>query len=210
MASPMKRHISGTAGPGILPDLEYSALLLVDLQKAFIEPGRGTSVRGPLSVLMRSLLLAAAFRAAGHQVFATRHVHRVPPPPGGMGSWWGSFLTADDPSSELVAPVLCLPDVRLVEKHHYSAFRETGLEKALRDIGVRTVVICGVMTHICVDTTARDAFQSGFDVVVVRDACSSSRPSLHRSSLACISHAVARVPSTSDLLSSAGLRRADG
>jgi bifunctional isochorismate lyase/aryl carrier protein len=127
-----------------------------------------------------------------------------------MGSWWGSFLLESDPLSEIVQPVLDLEDVRIVSKHHYSAFRGTGLEAILRAEGMTTVVICGCMTHICVDTSAREAFQAGFDVAVVRDACSSTHASLHRSSLACLSHAVARVPSTVELLSADALRDARG
>jgi len=65
---------------------------------------------------------------------------------------------------------------------------------------VETVVIAGVMTHICVDSTARDAFQLGFDVVVVSDACASKHRELHNASLLTLSHAVARVASSPDVI----------
>jgi bifunctional isochorismate lyase / aryl carrier protein len=207
---PSRSHFPACARFRDLPDLGRSALLLIDLQRAFLEPGHSTSVRGPLSLLLRILLLSKAFGDLGRPVFATRHIHETPPPPGGMGSWWGSFLLESDPMSEIVQPVLDLEGIRFVSKHHYSAFRETGLEAILRAEGITTVVICGCMTHICVDTSAREAFQAGFDVAVVRDACSSTQASLHRSSLACLSHAVSRIPSTIELLSADCLRNARG
>jgi nicotinamidase-related amidase len=113
-----------------------------------------------------------------------------------MGSWWTRYLIDGDPGADLAAGLEPLGRAWVLRKEHYSAFRRTRLESWLRSRGVTDLVLAGVMTHICVDTTARDAFMRGFNVVVVYDACASKDALLHAASLTSLSHAVARVCAT--------------
>ena len=88
---------------------------------------------------------------------------------------------------------------KILHKQHYSAFIGTGLEKHLKRQSIGRVVICGAMTHLCVDTTARHAFILGFRPVVIRDACCSKSPALHRAALLALGHGFAEVMSTREI-----------
>ena len=174
------------------------ALVLVDFQRAFVEPGFHTSLTDAPAAWLRAESLLAAFEDARLPTVVTRPAPPAPPRGRAMARWWKTFLLESSPESELCDPRLASADLCLT-KEHYSAFLHTGLSSWLRERGVETVVIAGVMTHICVDSTARDAFQLGFDVVVVSDACASKHRELHNASLLTLSHAVARVASSPDV-----------
>jgi nicotinamidase-related amidase len=182
-----------------LPPLADAALLVVDAQRAFVEPASRTFLPGAELALPRAIRLLDAFARYGLHTVATRHAHLAPPAAGGMGSWWASFLLEGTRDAELV-PEVADRAATVITKQHYSAFRDTALEHHLRSLGTRTVVLAGFMTHICVDTTARDAFQLGFDVVISHDACASRHTAPHEASLQCLAHAVARVGSVEDLV----------
>lgn len=182
------------------PDLSAAALLVIDLQVAFTDKGQRTFVRGSRSALRASERLVRTFRSAARPIAFTRHAHLRPPTGGGMASWWGSFLLEGSPGALLDPALLPRRGELVVRKEHYSAFRQTHMNEWLRARSVRSVVLCGTMTHLCVDTTARDAFMHGFDVVIVEDACASKHKALHEASLQCLSNAAARIVTTNALL----------
>jgi len=192
-------HTSKSAAgydPRSLPGLGASALLVIDCQRAFTDPGHSTTVVRPGETLGRILDLVGMFHHLSLPVIATRHAHRARPGPGGIGSWWRTFLMEGDESSQLCGSLARLSPLVVIEKERYSAFRGTTLEGLLVEARVKTLFLCGFMTHICVESTAREAFDLGFDVAVVSDACSSVREDLHMASLACMSHALAHVADT--------------
>jgi ureidoacrylate peracid hydrolase len=76
-----------------------------------------------------------------------------------------------------------LPDEAVVVKHRYSPFVNTSLETLLRAQEIRTLVIVGNATNVCVESTARDAFMRDYDVVVLFDCVATSEPSVHEHSL---------------------------
>lgn len=186
VALPFARHHD-------LPALDRSALLVVDLQRLFTSPDQPTFIAATRDALPRALLLVDAFRAAARPVAYTRHAHVAPPRGAGMGRWWSRFVIDGTAAAELDPMLSPAEDEPVVRKDHYAALFHTPLEGWLRSKSVDTVVLCGTMTHICVDTTARDAFMRGFDVVVASDACASKNPTLHEAALQGLSHAVARV-----------------
>lgn len=91
------------------------------------------------------------------------------------------------------------PADRVFTKTCYSAFRGTGLYNHLAGLGASRLVICGFQTHICVESTARDAFDRGFDVSVVSDACASVGLGLHEAALACMDHALGGVETSAGI-----------
>jgi nicotinamidase-related amidase len=189
--------------------LDRAVLLLVDCQRAFVEPAFRTAPSGAEEALESALRLRNAFRAAGRPVAWTRHAHLLRPKPGGMGSFWRSFLMEGDAGATLVSCCAPLENEPVFRKEHYSAFRGTGLEAWLSVRQPRLLVLAGFLTHLCVDTTARDAFMSGLDVVVASDACAApvgrDGTDLHAASLLALGHGVARVLPVSSLLSSFGV-----
>lgn len=87
-------------------------------------------------------------------------------------SWGAAFFEVEPCSGEAI-----------VEKHCYSAFRGTDLDIRLRTLAIRTVVLAGVQTNICVESTLRDAHSLGFHVVLAADCVASHTPELHAATL---------------------------
>jgi nicotinamidase-related amidase len=107
-----------------------------------------------------------------------------------------------------------LPGERLLVKHHANAFRDTPLQQWLRERGVTDVVICGMMTSMCVDAATRAAADLGFNTYVAADACAAPDlrsgselipgRTVHNAFLAALGSLVARVESTREILSRRG------
>ena len=108
-----------------------------------------------------------------------------------MGRWWGSLLLPGDPQLEIVSSLEPRVGEKVIRKNLYSAFRRTGLADTLRSDSVRGVVVSGVMTHLCCETTARDAFMEDFDVTCAVDAMASSSEELHLAALKTLSNGFA-------------------
>ncbi|RLA86221.1 MAG: hypothetical protein DRG31_00820 [Deltaproteobacteria bacterium] len=89
---------------------------------------------------------------------------------------------------------------RIIPKRRYSAFYRTPLEEHLRGLGVQDLVICGVMTNLCCETTARDAFIRDFRVFFVHDATATSAKELHLASLMNLAYGFAVIVDTEDVL----------
>jgi nicotinamidase-related amidase len=139
---------------------EKTALIVVDVQRAFDEwEARGQRRNNPQAVARIAELLAA-FRERGAPIFHIRHEGTKPTSSflaGGSG-----YAVKDEARERGGEPVIV--------KRVNSAFIGTDLEKRLRHGGVQTLVICGATTNHCVETTARMAGNLGFDARLVRDA----------------------------------------
>jgi ureidoacrylate peracid hydrolase len=94
--------------------------------------------------------------------------------------------------------------VTVVKKHRYSAFLGTGLEQALRQLAVRQVVVVGVTTSVCVESTARDAMQRDFSTIVVSDATAEFEPARHAASLAVLGAVFGRIATSAEILDGLG------
>jgi bifunctional isochorismate lyase/aryl carrier protein len=167
------------------------ALLVLDMQRFFLEEEAPGYLPAGAAVLPRVRALAEAFRARGLPLVFTRHVDRPPGDEGSMSRWWGRSMRADDPRLDLHPQVDCRPRDLVLLKHQYSAFCGTRLEALLEQLHASSVVVCGVMTHLCCDTTARDAFMRGYEVVASVDAMATLSEELHLASLRCLVHGFA-------------------
>lgn len=175
-----------------LPSLTQSAIVVLDLQQYFADPLSHAFVPALEAVLDNILSLVQLFRQAGRPVIFTRH-GSLPGQQSMMSRWWNDELRRGEPRSELIPSLRHLEPDLLVDKAHYSALRETPLLDWLRDRKCNTLVICGVMTHLCCETTARDAFMCGLSPVVVADGCASTDEELHLGSLRGLAHGFAVV-----------------
>ncbi len=148
------------------------ALIVIDMQRYFLEPGADAFLKAAPAIVPNITKLIDAFRKGGHPVIFTRHVHKKGEPTGQMGAWWKDELPFDcDPRSELTSELKPLKGELVIKKTRYSAFEKTVLDTHLKSCGVKNIVVCGVMTHLCVETTARHAFMLDYQPVVVSDAC---------------------------------------
>jgi len=161
-----------------------SALMVIDMQEFFLDAASPTFTCGGVAILPNLKRLIDVYRQAGRPVIFTRHVHH----PGDldcgiMGWWWKGKCIEGSPESEIHADLAPLPDDKIVDKHRYSAFYNTDLETVLRCLGVEDVVVSGVMTNLCCESTARDAYYRDYRVFFPADGTGSICEEMHLASL---------------------------
>ena len=137
------------------------ALLIIDIQNDYF-PGGKMELFNSEAAADKAGLLLDAFRKAAKPVFHVQHIALEPET---------GFFLPDTPGVEINARVKPLADEVVVHKHYPSAFRETSLLRHLREAGVGELVIAGMMTHMCVDTTVRAACDLGLTCMLAPDAC---------------------------------------
>lgn len=161
-----------------------SALLVVDMQEFFLDPASPTFTCGGPAIVPTVRGMIDAFRAEGRPVIFTKHVHHPGNLDSGiMGWWWEGMCVEGSPESEIHRAIAPLAGEKVVEKHRYSAFFGTDLEIVLRCLGIEDLVIAGIMTNMCVESTARDAYYRDFRVFIPADGTGSVTEEMHRASL---------------------------
>lgn len=175
-----------------------SALLILDVQRYFSDSGSHAFIPSLPPVIGRIEELETAYTAAGLPVILTRHIN-TEQDAGLLGTWWKDLIRAGTGYSEIV-PGLVSEGSLILEKAQYDAFHGTRLEKALRERGVSQVVVTGVMTHLCCETTARSAFVRGFSVFLPVDATATYNEDFHFGSLLNLSHGFGVPVLASDIL----------
>jgi len=170
-------------------DPKRAALLVLDMQRYFLDEASHAFIPSVLPVLPRIVFLVEAWNAHRRLVLFTRHTN-TPQDAGMMALWWKELIQPDKPESAIIPEVH--PECGIViEKNQYDAFYGTQLEEILRDRGVEQVVITGVMTHLCCETTARTAFGRGFEVFFAVDGTATYTEALHRATLLNLAHGFA-------------------
>jgi len=181
-----------------------TALLVIDMQRYFIDEDGDAYLSDSRAAVSRVRELLQTFRGAKLPVVFTRHEDRSGDVGGAMGRWWGNIMEPGDPQHEIVTAVAPLPGETVIRKNQYSAFHRTGLSERLRKDGVRGVVVSGVMTHLCCETTARSAFMEDLDVTLAVDAMASSREELHLAALRTLVNGFAVAATTADICAALG------
>ncbi|KAK2998292.1 hypothetical protein RJ639_039449 [Escallonia herrerae] len=158
------------------PDPKTSVLLVIDMQNYF------ASMAKPIIQPITTTIDLC--RRASVPVIFTRHSHKSPADHGMLGEWWNGDLIIDGtPEAELMPEVGRRETETVVEKNTYSAFKGTRLEERLAEMGAEEVIVTGVMTNLCCETTAREAFVRGFRVFFSTDATATSAAELHEATL---------------------------
>lgn len=137
------------------------ALLLVDIQNDYFAGGAMPLV-GMEAAAGKASMLLELFRNRSEPVFHVRHVSKRP---------GATFFLPGTEGAEIHPAVEPLPGEPVLTKVFPNSFRGTDLQDLLRKEGVGHLVICGAMSHMCIDATARAAFDLGFRCTVVEDAC---------------------------------------
>ena len=163
---------------------DRSALLVIDMQKFFLDPESPTFTCGGLAILPNLKQLIEVFRKAGRPVIFTRHVHHPEKIDAGIMEWWWEGMCLDgSPESEVHDDIAPLPNEKIITKHRYSAFYNTDLETILRCLKIEDLVISGVMTNLCCESTARDAYYRDYRVFFLADGTGSINEQMHLASL---------------------------
>ena len=138
-----------------------TALLLIDIQNDYF-PGGKMELEGALQAGARAGELLQCFREHGGQHIHIQHESRRP---------GATFFIPGTDGIRIHDLVAHFEEEPIVHKTFPNSFRETNLLEMLREWGTERLVICGMMTHMCVDATVRAAADLGFQVIIVEDAC---------------------------------------
>ena len=186
-------------------DVARSALVIIDMQRDFLEPGGfGAALGNDVSLLaaaiepIRSVLITA--RESGMLVIHTREGHRpdladAPPlkvergdpatrigAPGPMGR----ILVRGEPGHDIIPQLYPITGEPVIDKPGKGAFYQTDLELMLKNRSIETLLVCGVTTEVCVNTSIREANDRGFRCIALADCCASYFPEFHKAGLAMI------------------------
>ena len=166
-----------------------SALLVLDMQRYFLEESSHAFVPSAPAIVTGIAKMVNSYSREGLPVIFTRHLNSDADA-GMMSVWWQDLIKADSPLSEISSELDSSHGI-IVEKSQYDAFHGTNLGKMLREKQVAQVVICGVMTHLCCETTARSAFVRGFEVFFAIDGTATYNEPFHRATLWNVAHGFA-------------------
>jgi nicotinamidase-related amidase len=161
-----------------------SVLLVVDMQRFFLDASSPTFTCGGAAILPTVKRLVRTFRRANRPVIFTRHVHHPADLDSGiMGWWWEGKCIEGSPESEIHPALAPKANEKVVLKHRYSAFYNTDLETVLRCLKVEDIVVTGIMTNMCCESTARDAYYRDYRVFFPADGTGSVSEEMHVASL---------------------------
>jgi biuret amidohydrolase len=186
-------------------DLDKAALVIIDMQRDFLEPGGfGAALGNDVSRLQAAVAPCKSVLAAARQaeilVIHTREGHRpdlsdAPPhkvergdpstrigAPGPMGR----ILVRGEPGHDIIPELYPRDSEPVIDKPGKGAFYQTDLELMLKNRGIDTLFVCGVTTEVCVNTTIREANDRGFRCIALSDCCASYFPEFHEAGLAMI------------------------
>ena len=142
-----------------------TALLIIDVQNDYF-PGGTMEVPGSVAATRRAAELLAACRQRRLAIVHVRHESTRP---------GASFFLPGTPGAEIHADVAPLDGEGVITKNFPNSFRGTPLLDHLHGLGAKRLVVCGMMTQMCIDATTRAAFDLGFQCLVAADACA-ARP----------------------------------
>jgi nicotinamidase-related amidase len=176
------------------------ALLLIDIQNDYFENG-ANPLTGSLQACENAAKVLKAFREQKLPIIHVQHLATRPE---------ATFFAPETVGAEIHHNVKPLAHELVIEKHFPNSFRETGLLVHLKSLGIEKLVICGMMTHMCVDATTRAAKDFGFDCTLIGDACATKAleineqrmeaEAVHNSFLAALNYFYARVINTEEYL----------
>jgi ureidoacrylate peracid hydrolase len=185
----------------------HAALIVVDMQNDFCAVGgylqreRGYDVSAIPGIAANIQGLLAAARATGLAVVWLRSIYdfkyltaahiakRVTEGCCMEGSWGADFFELRPAAGELI-----------VDKHHFSGFHDTVLDRELRHRGISTLVMTGVATNVCVDSTLREGFFLGYNIVLAEDCVGSNSRAGHEGTLATVRNNIGTVISSTALI----------
>jgi len=182
-----------------------TALLIIDMQRDFVEPGGfGEALGNDVSLLRKAIAptrrVLAACRKAHLTVIHTREGHRpdlsdLPPSKKARGRLktgigdrgpMGRILVRGEYGHDIIDELKPAPKEPIIDKPGKGAFYATDLETILKSRGIRQLVVCGVTTEVCVNTTVREANDRGYDCLVLEDCVGSYFPEFQAAALAMV------------------------
>jgi len=189
-------------------DIARAALLVVDMQRYFLDDNSPVFTAGGAAIVPNIKRLVDAFRRASRPVIFTTHMHHPSGCDAGiLGWWWDGMIIEGTREAEIIDELAPLRDKAdpskdevVIRKHRYSAFYNTDLETVLRCAEVGDIVITGVMTNLCCETTARDAYMRDLRVFFPADANGAACEEMHLATLTNLAFGFAYVTTSEEIV----------
>ena len=191
-------------------DPKYAALIVVDVQNDFVSPEgsagrRGEDVSAAMAMVPNLRRLIDEARRVGLTIVYIRTTHSEwtdTPSWIYRTSQKGGLSTCREGTwgAELYGGISPLPSERVVVKHRYSAFINTDLNTALKARNIQSVLVCGVATNVCVETTARDGYMFDYYVTMIDDCSAAYEAKLHLGTLENIRRHFGLVASSQEIM----------
>lgn len=182
-------------------NLSKSALLVIDMQNFFLDLDSPTFTCGGLAVLPNVKKLISFFRSHRRPVIYTCHVHHPDRIDAGIMGWWWQGMCVEGTQEAKVHPeIKPLTKEKIIYKHRYSAFYNTDLETILRCLRIEDLIISGIMTNMCCESTARDAYFRDYRIKFLADATGTVSEEMHLATLLNLSFGFADVCTTDEII----------
>ncbi|MCX6163892.1 MAG: isochorismatase family protein [Ignavibacteriae bacterium] len=178
-------------------DLRDSALLVIDMQNYFTEDASHAFIPAAKTIIKPINKLISLFRDNDKSIIFTRHINTVENA-NMLSKWWSDIITEGEMSE--ISNKFDIKGSKILVKSQYDAFYQTELASYLVSRGIKKLVITGVATHLCCETTARSAFVRGFEVFFPVDCTATYEESFHLATLRNLSHGFAHIVKSSDLI----------
>jgi bifunctional isochorismate lyase/aryl carrier protein len=166
-----------------------SALLILDMQEFFLQPDSHAFIPSSKAIIPGLVKLSQIYSDLNLPVIFTRHLNTLQDACN-MATWWQDLLTEENPLSG-ISHFFDVSNGVVLIKTQYDAFFNTSLKELLQSLQVTQVIIGGVMTHLCCETTARSAFVQGFEVFFTIDGTATYTETYHRATLVNLAHGFA-------------------
>ena len=203
------KQIRNTNSDGARPEGSTTAFLVIDMQKAFVEPGAALRIAGAKATVPAIRRALDAARRAGARIWWVEREYAADgsdmekPRRKALESLGISGVLAPGStglnSVEQPDGLRKEPGDRTIIKKRYSAFFGTDLDRQLREEGIETIVLLGTTTPNCIRSTCYDGISLNYDVVVLEPCCSSNTPEIQRSNMEDMERAGAVIIRLSDL-----------
>jgi len=190
------------AGGRIPFQLKSSALLVIDMQNFFLDKKSHAYLPLAKPIVFKIAKLLDFYRRHNLPAIFTRHALRQGEKAGIMDKWWRDNIKDGTESALIISALAHRKNETVIRKTRYNAFCRTKLNKILQKLKVKSVVITGIKTHLCCETTAREAFTRDYQVFFVSDATATNNKELQLSSLRTLADGFAVLATTKEILCS--------
>jgi isochorismate hydrolase len=176
-----------------LPSVDRAAMLVIDMQEYF---------RSMVTAIIPDLKrIIDVCRESGIPIIYTQHGHSDPEEDSGMlGEWWEDLIIRGTEEATILHEIRPHSGDKIVAKNRYSAFHQTDLEEYLGRLNVKDVLISGVMSNLCCETTAREAFVRDFRVFFLADGTATAGDVYHIATLRNLAYGFAYIVTCDEVI----------
>ena len=177
--------------PKLQLEPKRAALVVIDMLEYFAAPTGRCYLPASRAILEPLGRMLASWRSAERPVIYTRHCHQGDGTLGMLGRFFSDYIRRGEPDARIVQAVEPRSGEAVIEKNTYDAFLGTEMQETLAALGVEQLLITGVLTHMCCETSARSAFCRGYEVYLPVDGMATTTEERHLGSLGSMADAVA-------------------